>query len=240
MSLFNCTLSDLTNSFNSWCESSPTGGEYVSDLGLEYANRAQDALCTEAPEGWDYLSKTAALTLSGLVGNMPSDFGVLLSVYADTDGDGKPDYYYYKDGRMLEGFRFADNFAKATGHSFSITFYQAPLTPIYIEYQVALADFTGTGTENLFFPKNLMLRKMQHLRCLDKGLLQEWQALSGDYAKELGNFKSQHQNNAQAVEIVVNDSRGREISVPSYSMRNGSSGNRRLIGKTMDQDIYRR
>lgn len=241
--IFNETYSNLANSFNSWCEASPTGGEYVSDLAIEYANRAQDSLVTETPHGWDYLTKWSAMTLggsSGLEASMPADFGMMLQVYADTDSDGKPDYYYYKDGRLLEGFRFINSFTKSAGHSFKIQFYQAPLSPLYLMYQVALTDFTGSGTEYLFFPKNIMLRKMQHLRCLDKGLLNEWDKLSVDYKIELDKFKSQHQNNAESIEIQVNDARGREITVPRYNLHSGSRFGGKVVGKTNDQDIYRR
>lgn len=238
--MFADTYSDLALSFNSWCDSSPTGGEYVSLLPLEYANRAQDALWSDPPQGWDYLTKTAKLTLSGLTASLPSEFGMMLNVYTDSDGDGKPDRYYFKDGKLLEGFKFSDAFAKDTGHSFSITFYQSPESDVYCDYQVKLDPFAGTDTEYLFFPKNLMLRKMQHLRCLDKGMLKEWEVFDKDYQRELDLFKGQHQNSAEAVGIQVNDYRGSEVFLPKYRITTGGAGRGKIVGSTNDQDIYRR
>lgn len=237
--LFKDTFEDIAASFNSWLDSTPTDGDYVDNLTLEYANRAQESLLSEATLGWQYLTKTVLLTLSNLVAALPSDYGLLINCYADTDSDGKPDFMYFKDGELLEGFKFIDPFSKSTGHSFSIQFFQSPLEPLYIDYQAALEDFTGEGTEYSFFPKNLILRKMQNLRCLDKGMLDEWKAIGSDYQIEINKFKSQHQNVAGTIGIQINDSRGFKVVLPRHNLNSyGYSG--RMIGKTNDQDIYRR
>lgn len=238
--MFGDTYADLALSFNSWCDSSPAGADYVVSLPLEYANRAQDSLWSEPATGWDYLTRTAALTITNLVASMPTGFGVMLRVYTDADGDGKADRYYFKDGKLLEGFKFIDAFAKATGHAFTIQFYQSPESTVYLDYQIKLDEFSGSSTEYLFFPKNLMLRKMQHLRCLDKGLLKEWDALSADYMRELKNFKAQHQNCAEVCGIHVNDFRGNEVYLPRQNIANGGIAGGRIIGSTNDRDIYRR
>jgi hypothetical protein len=175
-----------------------------------------------------------------LVAALPSDYGLLIHCYADTDSDGKPDYYYFKDGELIDGFKLVPNFSKSSGHSFSIQFFQSPLEPLYIDYQTALENFTGEGTEYSFFPKNLLFRKMQHLRCLDKGMLDEWKALSAEFKDELGRFKSQHQNIAGTVGIQVNDVRGFAVRLPRNNLNNYGASAGRMIGKTNDQDIYRR
>jgi hypothetical protein len=235
--LFADTYESIAASFDAWIESSQEG-----ELSLEYANRAQDSLLNEAPRGWDYLTKYDRLTLggtSGLEATLPADIGVLLQVYSDTDEDGKPDYWYYRNGEIHEGFRFLSGFTKAAGHSTSIQFYMAPLEPLFAKYQARLEDFDGEGTEYSFFPKNLVLRKMQHLRCLDKGLLNEWKVFEADFSKELELFKDKYQNIVEAMELSVKDSRGRSITMPGYSV-NGVGPGRRLIGKTNDQDLFRR
>jgi hypothetical protein len=242
--VFSDKLSDIAPSFESWCDSSSTGGEYITDLTVEYANRAQEALWFDPPMGWDYLTKTAELTLGGTSGlevTLPADFGVLLQVYSDTDRDGKPDYYYFKDGRLLEGFKFNDAFTKAAGHVFSLQFYQSPMMPLFAKYQAKLEKFEGSEEEEYsFFPKNLLLRKMQHLRCLDKGMLDEWKALSVDFERDLAKFKSQHQNIVASPEMQLNDASGSPVYIPRYSVISGGSGSARVIGKTNDEDIYRR
>ncbi len=70
---------------------------------LEYANRATSI--SEAVLDKGYLTKTVQLSLSGLTVALPSDYGLLINCYADTDSDGKPDFYYFKDGELLEGFK---------------------------------------------------------------------------------------------------------------------------------------
>lgn len=237
--LFKDTFEDIATSFNSWVDSDITDATYVSNLNLEYANRAQESLLSEAVLGWQYLTKTVQLTLSNLVAALPSDYGLLINCYADTDSDGKPDYYYFKDGELLEGFKLVPGFTKSGGHSFSIRFYQSPLEPVYIDYQAALENFTGEGTEYSFFPKNLLFRKMQHLRCLDKGKLDEWKALGIDFETDLDKFKSQHQNIAGTIGIQINDARGSRVVLPKCNLNSFSYGGR-MIGKTNDQDIYRR
>lgn len=238
--LFKDTFEDIATSFNSWVDSDITDATYVSNLVLEYANRAQESLLSEAALGWQYLTKTVQLSLSGLTAALPSDYGLLINCYADTDSDGKPDFYYFKDGELLEGFKLLPNFTKSAGHAFSIQFYQNPLEPLFIDYQTALEDFTGEGTEYSFFPHNLIFRKMQHLRCLDKGMLDEWKALSTDFKIEMDKFKSQHQNIAGTIGIQVNDSRGFGVRLPRNNLSSYGASSGRMVGKTNDQDIYRR
>lgn len=232
--LFKDTFEGISDSFNSWADASPTDAEYVSNLTLEYANRAQECLLSEAASGWQYLTKTVLLTVTNNVATLPTDYGVLIHCFDDADQDGKPDHYYFKDGELLSGFVFSDPFTKAAGHSFSLSFYESPLEPLYAQYQSALEDFTGEGTEYSFFPKNLLLRKMQHLRCLDKSMLDEWKALSADYQIELGKFKTQHQNVSVPIGMQINDSRGAQIHIPRYRL---GGVNRRTVGRTNDTDV---
>jgi hypothetical protein len=225
--------------FNEWLENSPTGGAYVTDITLNYANRAQDSLWSDPPNGWTLLTKTAQLTISSLVANMPADFGMPIHVYSDDDSDGKPDRYYFKDGRLIDGFKFTHTFTKAAGHSDSITFYQAPIEPVYLDYQVKLTAFVGTGTEYLFFPMNLMLGKMQYLRCIDKGILNEWAAFEKEYHKELKRFKAQHQNPVSIPEITVKDFSGKEVFIPRYDLQSGLNNGGKNVSHENDRDSYR-
>lgn len=238
--MFADTYSDLALTFNEWLENSPTGGDYVSDVTLDLANRAQDSLWSDPPNGWALLTRSEQLTISSLVATLPAGCGILLRVYSDTDEDGKQDKYYFKDGQLIEGFKFIPAFTKAAGHSTTIQFYQSPDEPIYCDYQIKLDAFAGTGTEYLFFPKSLMLGKMQYLRCLDKGKLDEWQAHSAEFEKELKRFKAQHQNPVEYPGIVVRDSIGKEIFIPRYDLSSGVNRGGRMVGSTNDRDVYRR
>ena len=238
--MFADTYSGLAATFNEWLENSPTGGDYVADITLDYANRAQDSLWSDPATGWTLLMRSEALTISNLVASLPSGCGLLVHVYSDDDSDGKPDRYYFKDGRLIDGFKFVPGFAKATGHTRSIRFFQAPIEPVYCDYQVRLDAFAGTGTEYLFFPKNLMLGKMQYLRCLDKGMLNEWKAIEVEFEKELKRFKNQHQNTTEAPDITVKDFAGKEVFLPRYDLSGGVTRGGRVVGSSNDRDSYRR
>lgn len=236
--MFADLYSDLANVFNEWLENSPTGGDYVTNLTVDYANRAQDSIWSDPPTGWTLLTRSAQLTISSLVATLPTGDGMLIHVYSDDDQDGKPDRYYFKDGRLIDGFKFLAGFAKATGHTRQIQFYQSPVEPVYCDYQVKLDAFTGSGDEYLFFPKNIMLGKMQYLRCIDKGLLKEAEAIGINFERELSRFKGQHQNTTENPGISVNDFAGREVYIPRHNLSQGMGGGK-LVGSTNDQDVYR-
>jgi hypothetical protein len=238
--MFADTYSDLALTFNEWLDNSPTGGEYVTNLTLDYANRAQDSIWSEPANGWTLLTRSEKLTIANLIATLPTGCGLLIHVYSDCDSDGKPDFYYFKDGRLIDGFKFIPGFTKASGHTRSIQFFQAPNEPIYCDYQVKLDAFAGTSTEYMFFPKSIMLGKMQYLRCLDKGMLNEWKALSAEYEKELSRFKSQHQNVGEMPGITINDSWGKEVVIPRHNLNYDSGGRGRITGSTNDRDTYRR
>jgi hypothetical protein len=238
--MFNDLYSDLAASFNQWLSNSPTGGQYVADITLDYANRAQDSLESDPAQGWTLLVRSEKLVVTNLVALLPSECGILIHVYSDSDEDKKPDRYYFKDGRLIDGFKFIPEFDKAHGHTLSIQFFQAPIEPVFCDYQIKLEALTGTGTEYLFFPKNLMLGKMQYLRCLDKGLPKEWEALRAEFERELARFKSQHQNGVEMPGITVNDYAGKEVYLPRHNLSGGMGTGGRLVGSTNDRDVYRR
>ncbi|MBN1294365.1 MAG: hypothetical protein JXB48_21190 [Candidatus Latescibacteria bacterium] len=237
--MFSDLYSDLANTFNEWLENTPTGGDYVTNLTVDYANRAQDSLWSDPPNGWSLLTRSTQLTITNLVATLPSGCGKLINIYSDEDQDKKPNRYYFKDGGVINGFKFIPAFAKATGHSTTIQFYQAPVEPVFCDYQVKLDAFSGSGTEYLFFPKNLMFCKMQELRCLDKGMLKEWDAISVEFNRELDRFKSQHQNPVEMPGIVINDFNGNEVFIPKYNLSSGLGYGGRMVGSTNDRDVYR-
>ena len=97
MPLYTETYADVLARFKEWMTDRDNVGDYVADIALDYINRANQTLWGRA--FWDDLMAHQALTLSGAVATLPSDYGRIYCVYHDQDADGKPDWYYYKDGR---------------------------------------------------------------------------------------------------------------------------------------------
>jgi hypothetical protein len=217
--LFSEKYADIASDFNNWVQAE--GSTYTPDLALRYLNRAQNVLWLNPVNGWDYLIvDRVALTIgTDLVATLPTECRKVVAIYVDMNADGKPKIYYYKDGRIMFGFRFTDTFDMSTGHVFSVKFYYSPIGgQAYLKYQKTLVDFTGTGDEYSFFPAELLLLCAQVIRTREKGLIEEWKVLNSEYVRLLKDFKAQHQHNCEEISVEINDANGTPLIIPSYGL----------------------
>lgn len=232
---------DVAARYKSWLQMQNVG-KYIPDLTLDYLNRAKDAIWGKPVRGWDYLTVDyVPLALGGSTGleiTFPADCGKVLAVYVDNNADHRPDIYYYFAGKIATGMQFISSFDKATGYTWKAKFYYQPTGTPYVRYQQKVADFTGTGDEYCPFPGNLLLLEAQRIRCLEKGLLKEWQALQADYQDQLKDFTQQHQGNNEEQVIEINDMNGLPVSIPEYGLASGTR-NRQMFGRKNDFDYYR-
>lgn len=215
--------STLANRLSDWMtDAKDTGGNVTSRV-LDLINRAQDRLWFERK--WSGLVKRAALTLSsGRTYTLPSDCGIILRVYHDTDSDGRPDWDYYEDSPdTARGYYVNASFAKATGWTRTITFLASPTHSPYVKYYAKLADFAGTGTEYLFFPANLMLATAQLIHLEEGGLSADdaYKALSGYWQREIVNYAQLTQYENPEQRMIGLDDEGTQIENDRYSLSEG-------------------
>jgi hypothetical protein len=249
--LFSDKYTDVARRFVNWLGSFSSGNAQAGIVALDYINRAQSSLAQEAPRGWTYLTKDhVELTLipaaggnppggsTGLEYALPADCGMLLTVYVDTTLSGKPTVYYSRNGKIMFGFRFDPNFDKASGFSSTLKFFYTPINTPYARYQIQLSDFTGTGTEYCSFPGELVLREAQRIRCLEKGLLKEWEVLKVDYTDFLEKFLEKNQNPAGIIQPEINDGFGNPLVIPEFNLASGMK-QRQIQGRRNDMDTTR-
>ena len=249
--MFSDLYSEVQPRFVNWLGNSNTGNTVITDLALDYLNRAQDSLANEAPRGWVYLTKDHVLLslipaaggvpaggATGLEYALPSDLGVLLCVYVDTTLTHKPTIYYYRNGKIIFGFKMDPNYSKAAGFQSTIKFFYTPINTPYCRYQVQLARFTGAGTEYCPFPGDLLLLEAQKIRCAEKGLVQEWGMLKGQYEDYLSKFKDKNQNIVDVVSPEINDGFGNPLIIPEFGLSSGMKS-RQIMGRRNDMDVTR-
>jgi hypothetical protein len=249
--MFSDKYADVAARLINWLGNSNSGNSVVPDLALDLLNRAQESLAQEAPRGWLYLTKDhVELTLipaaggnlpggsTGLQYALPSDMGVLLTIYVDTTLSGKPTVYYSRNGKIMFGFRFDPNFDKATGFSSTVKFYYTPINTPYCRYQIQLVPFIGTGDEYCSFPGNLLILEAQKIRCMEKGLDKEWQMIQGSYENYLEKFKEKNQNISSAVQPEINDGFGNPLIIPEFGLSSGMKS-RQIQGRRNDMDVTR-
>lgn len=210
--------SDIKNSYLDWMDDQDNSGGNVSDNALSTFNRAQNSLARY--ETWDFLVKDAALTLSGVTANLPSDYGEMIGIYLDTNADGKPDFWYYRDSvEPSNGYKLRMTFAKATGYSGTITFFGTPQNTPYIRYKIFLTPFTGTGTEYSVFPFELLLTEAKYLHIIDSGLIgPDYEAIKNLRKEQLRDFRQEYQYKNCDMRVVQNDDRGYPVYNGGYSM----------------------
>jgi hypothetical protein len=249
--LFSDKYADVANRFINWVGNKNTGNAVIPDLALDYLNRAQASLAQEAPRGWRYLTKdhvelslipsAGAIPAGGATGleyALPSDLGVLISIYVDTTLTHKPTIYYSNGGKIMTGFKFDPNYSKAAGFASVIKFYYTPINTPYCRYQVQLSNFTGTGDEYCPFPGDLLLLEAQKIRCAEKGLVQEWNMLKVSYEDYLSKFKEKNQNVVDPINTTINDGMGNPLIIPEFGLATGMKS-RQIMGRRNDMDVTR-
>lgn len=149
------TYTTLLASIAKWTITTPQMNSENSDL-LVYINRAQKYL--ENKRVLNPLVCASELTIDSItsIATIPSDYRKFIDMRSDSDSDNIYDYPYI----VNTDFEFIRSFSKTTGWTISIKFHISPgkalYEPVYLIYQKALEQFTGTGTEYLFFPMELM------------------------------------------------------------------------------------
>jgi len=202
-----------------------TGGA-ITDAPTDYLNRAQQQLAGE--RDWDLLVGRQDLTLdANRSATLPADCDVILEVGSDTDGDGKLDDLFYQDGENANGYKLADTFTLAAGHSVAITFFSTPSNTVTLVYKKTLTDFTYDSTgaysaQYSFFPEELLVLRAQRIHLEESGLdANQLQAIKDAEDTALRNFTMKNvSNNADAIPRV-NDADGKRISFDRYTLNEG-------------------
>ena len=193
------------------------GGE-VEDLTLDLYNRALDFLLLEAD--WEEL--LVRYQLSSLSSNsqaLPADCSRIVRCWHDSNGDGKPDWYYYEHANVETGYYLSSSFDINTGRSKTITFYRSPNYDPYIEYIKTLTHFTGEGTEYSFFPHDLLTRTAQLIHIGEADLVgKEYEAILFQQDKMMRNYKTTHQYKNRDMASQINDNAGYPIEVEDYNL----------------------
>lgn len=211
-------FSNVYNRYLDWLNDQANTGGNVTNNALDTINRAQRNLWQY--RAWCELVKTASLTVTNLVASLPSDYGRLISMWHDSDSDGKPDFYYYLEGRPDNGYRLRDPFTKAGGHSRTVTFFRAPSYTPQIEYQFALDDFTNVGTEYSFFPEDLLFAEAQLIHVADGAFIagNDINTIEKRRNELRRDFEDAHQWLNADMRMQSNDSFGHEVQQEEYAM----------------------
>ena len=228
--------SELEARLKDWINA--VGGE-VTDLPLDLLNRAQNDLTME--RRWSDMMFTSALTaVSGesKAYSFPSDMACFRLISTDSNSDGKPDEYYFAEGRQYNGYYLEDRFDKATGHAWVAIFYVDPATTPKVNYQKRLSDFTGSGTEYTFFPGELLLLTAQKIHIIETGLTDaSYRAILDAQGKALDKYIAAHQYVNTDLVMEIKDASGRIISTESSDLSGNFSENNNSLGFNNDVDL---
>ena len=229
------TYAEYAARMNDWMKYKATGAN-ITNRTLDLANRSQNWLIMYRP--WADLKKTAELTVSDNEADFPSDFARMVHCNWDSDGDGKPDGYFFDRGRIGQGYLVTDIFDKDTGHARVIKFFNTlSQTPkmVYIHY---LDDFEGTGDEYSFFPGELLLRTAQMLHSEETGLkASDISPILSSHKRLLDMYTAAHTYDAE-LSRVINDSNGNEIIMDDINLAGGCYSSRNHnMGLSRDTDM---
>ena len=217
MAYFSSTyLDDIKPILLDWLTNSGSS-KNVADLPLSLANRAQKNLWSKKP--WSGLVTRISLSLTSGYTFLPVDFGRIVDIYADLDGNGVGDYWLFDGDSYDRGYYIESLFSKEGGYVNKITFnYSQPASP-QLRYQKMLDDFTGGATDEYsFFPAELILLEAQRINTLGKGNIKEWNALSNAFAEQYKDFCNTAQWVNQDNMPRVNDINGYQIQTETYSL----------------------
>lgn len=215
------TYAQISARLDDWLESQ---GGSVTNLTLDLLNRAQQSLSQYLP--WEYLRKRTTLTVSNKTAALPADLDRINSVYHDSDGDGRPDFFYYNQSTFADnGYKITDSFTAASGHSLALSFYAAPTNTPYIDYQAAIANFAGTGTEYSFFPGDMLLLEAQYIHTVEMGLVgNEYTTIVTRREEQLRDYRQAHHNIDHDQRMVQNDWHGEPTQSSQYTMDGAIDG----------------
>ena len=206
-------------------------GDYVTDVSLDLLNRANQNLWGK--QFWQDLMKWQLLTLTNKVATLPSDFGKTYCVFEDSDSDGKPDKYYYLNGKPINGYRKETVYTKADGKSFTFRFFQTPGSPLYLLHQKVIDDFTAAGVaeateaarEYIFWPEELLLLEAQliHKQDADDTGDGNYDRIKAAHKDIYTAFKRSAQFDNPDYVLEQNDAAGTRVSNQSSDLLGGDS-----------------
>jgi hypothetical protein len=216
----NTKYADFKKRLDDWLRDE---GGSISDLSKDLLNRAQTELWMY--RDWDGLMKRSQLTLSSNAASMPTDFGGmgLKNVWIDSNADGKPDKYYYRESTADQGYKLVNSFTKSAGHSWTITFFSTPPANPYVHYKRCLDDFTGVGDEYSYFPPDLLVTTAQKVHIEEADLVgNEYEAILRRQAQLLRDYESNHQYQNNEPEWHPLDMSGQQIESEGFDLQGGS------------------
>jgi hypothetical protein len=215
MGAFDSKVSDIKSELNDWLN--VRGGE-VQDLALSLINRAIDSLWRY--RAWDLLIKNHTFTLdSNNQSLMPADFGRIIFVGYDSNGDGVPDWFFF-NGCKDTGKRYdlTTTFSKTTGLALTIKFPSTPSANPVMKYVIGL-DKVEIDTDYLFFPSTLVLRAAQKAHAIDKSISGlEVNAINNDYDALLRDYSHAYYHIDRSMEMFQQDKYFNAISNEGYSL----------------------
>lgn len=231
MAVYKDLISTLRGRLNDWLIVNPVGGN-IANLDLDLLNRAQGWLCTYRP--WDFLKKSAALTLgSSNIAVLPDNLWQILEVYADVNGDGKPDWWYYQDDPDIsKRYVLNSTFDTTTGHVWTISFPStaAVLQSLVVRYIASLPDYVGAtsdGTpvvEYSFWPGELLLRCAQKIFLEENGIVNDNKnAIMVSFREQLTNFEQFAQKTNVAMDHTIKNRNGVPVKMFGHAMDGSKS-----------------
>ena len=220
MGAWDAKVSDIYSELEDWLN---VRGGAVSDPILSLINRARESIWQYKP--WDYLVKTQTLTLINNSASLPADFGRILQVGYDSNGDGILDWHFHRnDSRQDRSYRIDASFSVTAGYSFTIIFPQTPSNTLLMRYVIDIGKCTEQ-THYLGFPANLIMRKAQLIHVIDNNQKDsETQRIKDDYEEEMRDFIQAHLYNDCAMDTLQQDLYFNQIANEEYSL-NGDMQN---------------
>jgi len=199
-----------------------------ANLNLKLVNQAKDWLCTYKP--WRDLQVLVQLPLgTDRKVTLPSDFGSVIEVFIDASNIGKPSWWYtLRDNDVAKRYDEEVVYDVATGFVRKFVFpptVYIPQNP-WVRYSKVVADYTGTGIEFSFFPKNIMLLVV-------KKILQDYYGVNASddpkwismrVSEELRMLEAYAYNNNVALDMSVKDRYGNPIRISGGSLDGSRSG----------------
>lgn len=232
------TYVDIKKRLNDWLRN--TAGE-VNNLPLDLLNRAQNWLTKY--RRWTDMMKT--VTLEAVTGEvnayyLPSDMAAFTTIFVDSNMDGKPDQYLYRQARHHDGYEIEDRFTKTAGHRWVVTFYTAPTETPRCYYQKRLDDFQDdeTNPQYSFFPGELLLRTAQLIHIEETGLTgPEIRAILDSQEKQIRDYEQAHNAVNNDLRMEIKDDNGHLLSTEHGDLQGNYSGGRDYRGYENDVDL---
>ena len=230
--MFNETFSDIANRFQLWAQTK-NAGTLIANTRKDYLNRAQRWLQLE--RAWDAQVVSTSLTVSNSYASLPTDLISLVAIGYDQDGDGKAEWYYYKDGTRGHGYRLVPTHTKAAGTTWQIQLFTGwPYVPNLVLYQEKLDDFEDTGTEYSLFPGELLIRVAQMIY---QGEYEKdnnkYNRLHNDVLNLLKKYEGMQYQNTEMRRDVLDDN-GNPIHLESYTLSGSSHSEPSWIENSRD------